>query len=123
MHSVDVQITLIILIILCAFLYTGYQPTLKMYGRSFLQSREIIAYGDNKAADDIAYSGTKVPLMKTHPEILLEIQAFVEQKLNTKFNHCMLNHYKDGSVHIGAHSDNLGELCLLDCATSFQAMI
>lgn len=86
----------------------GYQPTLKMYGRSFLQSRQIIAFGDEAAADSIKYSGTEVPLMKEHPPIMAEIQSFLEKELGTKFNHCMLNLYESGKVHIGSHSDNLG---------------
>ncbi|KAK9899207.1 hypothetical protein P389DRAFT_45420 [Cystobasidium minutum MCA 4210] len=91
---------------------TWHQPTLRMYGRSFLQSRQIVAYGDAKAADSIKYSGTEVPLVKDHPEILKEIQETLEKKLQVRFNHSMLNRYKDGSVHIGSHSDNLENLCI-----------
>ena len=90
-------------------LFAGYQPTLKMYGRSFLQSRQIIAFGDDAAADSIKYSGTEVPLMKEHPPIMAEIQSYLEKELEIKFNHCMLNLYESGNVHIGSHSDNLGE--------------
>lgn len=96
-----------------------------MYGRSFLQSRQvsygarlwrrylthcyqIVAYGSTEAADSIKYSGTEVPLEKAHPRILQEIQAELEDRLKTRFNHCMLNRYDDGSVHIGSHSDNMG---------------
>ena len=68
-----------------------------------------MAYGDSKAADSIKYSGTEVPLVKEHPDILREIQETLEEKLKVRFNHSMLNRYKDGSVHIGSHSDNLGE--------------
>jgi hypothetical protein len=80
-----------------------------MYGRSFLQSRQIAAYGSEESPETLKYSGTEVPLQKEHPPILQEIQKYVEDKLQTTFNHCMLNRYDDGSVYIGSHSDNLGE--------------
>lgn len=80
-----------------------------MYGRSFLQSRQIAAYGSEESPETLKYSGTEVPLQKEHPPILQEIQRYVEDKLHTSFNHCMLNRYDDGSVYIGSHSDNLGE--------------
>lgn len=67
-----------------------------------------MAFGDDKAAESIKYSGTEVPLVKQHPKILQEIQEVLEGKVKVRFNHCMLNRYKDGSVHIGSHSDNLG---------------
>jgi len=51
-------------------------------------------------------------LSKEHPPILQEIQLELEDRLHTKFNHCMLNRYEDGSVHIGSHSDNLENLCI-----------
>lgn len=104
-----------------------------MYGRSFLQSRQviegaiwidevrdvraliawhlpqIIAFGNEEATEEIKYSGTTVPLhRKEHPEVLQEIQRHLEDKLHTTFNHCMLNRYDDGAVYIGSHSDNLG---------------
>lgn len=77
---------------------------------SLTSSLQIVAYGDAQAADSIKYSGTEVPLVKEHPDILREIQETLEKKLQTRFNHSMLNRYKDGSVHIGSHSDNLGIL-------------
>ncbi|KAL7010069.1 hypothetical protein EMMF5_000088 [Cystobasidiomycetes sp. EMM_F5] len=67
---------------------TWYQPTLRMYGRSFLQSRQIVAYGNEEAAASIKYSGTEVPLQKEHPPILREIQSHLEDTLKTSFNHC-----------------------------------
>ena len=70
---------------------------------------KIAAYGSQEAANSIKYSGTEVPLSKEHPPILQEIQLELEDRLHTKFNHCMLNRYEDGSVHIGSHSDNLGK--------------
>ncbi|CAD6568238.1 MAG: hypothetical protein CYPHOPRED_002441 [Cyphobasidiales sp. Tagirdzhanova-0007] len=66
------------------------------------------AYGSGNSADSIKYSGTEVPLQKQHPAILQEIQAFLEDRLKTNFNHCMLNRYDTGAVYIGSHSDNLG---------------
>lgn len=84
-------------------------------------SLQIVAYGDAQAADSIKYSGTEVPLVKEHPKILREIQETLEQKLQTRFNHSMLNRYKDGSVHIGSHSDNLGVLSRFYCSMTMLA--
>lgn len=83
-----------------------YRPTLKMYGREIVQSREIAAY--SKMPDlKLKYSGQEVQ-MHPWPEVLKQMEDRVRECVgrDVKFNHAMLNLYEDGSVHIGRHSDN-----------------
>lgn len=83
-----------------------YRPTLKMYGREIVQSREIAAY--SKMPDlKLKYSGQEVQ-MHPWPEVLKQMEDRVRECVgrDVKFNHAMLNFYEDGSVHIGRHSDN-----------------
>ncbi|WVF71635.1 hypothetical protein IAT40_006443 [Kwoniella sp. CBS 6097] len=88
-----------------------YQPTLKMYGRSFPQSRQIAAYSTTPSAT-LSYSGSKITMHYPFPPILAEIRQRLEGELGVRFNHVMLNRYDDGSVYIGKHSDNLNNLVI-----------
>lgn len=87
-------------------LSTWYRPTLKVYGKSVLQSRQIAAYATDPSLV-VKYSGTTVELHTDYPTVLSSIQALVELKLGVQFNHVMLNRYDDGDVYIGLHADNL----------------
>jgi alkylated DNA repair dioxygenase AlkB len=87
-------------------LSTWYRPTLKVYGKSVLQSRQIAAYATD-ASLVVKYSGATVDLHTDYPETLSSIQTLVEEKLGVQFNHVMLNRYDDGEVYIGLHADNL----------------
>lgn len=75
-----------------------------MYGRSFKQSRKIIAYATEPF--ELKYSGQSLSMLTEWPPAVLEAKEMAEQQLGCSFNHCMLNMYEDGSVHIGAHRDN-----------------
>lgn len=74
---------------------TGYQPTLKIYGKPVTQSRKIAAFATDPDLD-VKYSGTTVQMSYDYPPLLREIQDLVEAKLNVKFNHVMLNLYENG---------------------------
>jgi alkylated DNA repair dioxygenase AlkB len=89
-----------------ADLPTWYRPTLKVYGKSVLQSRDIAAYATDPSLT-VKYSGTNVILHTDYPHVLSTIQRAVEDKLDVKFNHVMLNRYGTGDVYIGLHSDGL----------------
>jgi alkylated DNA repair dioxygenase AlkB len=89
-----------------ADLPTWYRPTLKVYGKSVLQSRDIAAYATDPSLA-VKYSGTNVVLHTDYPPVLSAIQGAVEDKLSVKFNHVMLNRYGTGDVYIGLHSDGL----------------
>ncbi|WVQ99252.1 hypothetical protein IAU59_006384 [Kwoniella sp. CBS 9459] len=88
-----------------------YQPTLKLYGKSFLQSRQIAAYSTTPSAT-LSYSGSTITMNYPFPPILEAIRTRLERELAVKFNHVMLNRYDDGSVYIGKHSDNLNNLVI-----------
>lgn len=88
---------------------TGYQPTLKIYGKPVTQSRKIAAFATDPSLD-VKYSGTTVRMSYDYPPLLREIQDLVEAKLNVKFNHVMLNLYENGralfpSLPLGASPD------------------
>lgn len=85
---------------------TWYRPTLKVYGKSVLQSRSIAAYASDPSLT-VIYSGTNVILHTIYPPVITSIQSLVEAKLGVQFNHVMLNKYESGDVYIGLHADNL----------------
>ena len=85
---------------------TWYRPTLKVYGKSVLQSREVAAYTTDPNLM-VKYSGALITLHTDYPQVLSDIQVMVEEKLGVKFNHVMLNRYGSGDVYIGLHSDGL----------------
>jgi alkylated DNA repair dioxygenase AlkB len=87
-------------------LSTWYRPTLKVYGKSVLQSRQIAAYANDPKLI-VKYSGAIVELHTEYPEVVSSIQKTVEEKLGVQFNHVMLNRYDTGDVYIGLHADNL----------------
>lgn len=89
-----------------ANLSTWYRPTLKVYGKSVLQSRQISAYANDPGLV-VKYSGAVVELHTDYPAVLSSIQTIVEEKLDVQFNHVMLNLYDKGDVYIGLHSDSL----------------
>ncbi|CAD6583037.1 MAG: hypothetical protein TREMPRED_003460 [Tremellales sp. Tagirdzhanova-0007] len=87
------------------------QPMLKMYGRTFPQSRSIAAYSTTSDAT-LSYSGSNIAMHHPFPPIIDKMRAKLENDLGVKFNHVMLNRYDDGSVYIGRHSDNLNNLVI-----------
>ncbi|RXK38521.1 hypothetical protein M231_04153 [Tremella mesenterica] len=90
---------------------TWYQPMLKLYGRTFPQSRQIAAYSIYPNTS-LSYSGTNITMHHPFPPILETMRQRLEQELGVKFNHCMLNRYDSGDVYIGKHSDNLNNLVI-----------
>ena len=84
--------------------FKGYQPTLLMYGKPYVQSRSIASYITSPTLK-ARYSGHAVKMNYPYPPLLEEIQRAVSEKLGVGFDHVMLNLYQDGSVHIGKHRD------------------
>ena len=89
-----------------AELSTWYRPTLKVYGRPVVQSREIAAYANDPNLRHKS-SGTIVDMHTDYPPVISSIQTLIEEKLGVQFNHVMLNRYDSGEVYIGLHSDTL----------------
>lgn len=67
-------------------------------------TKEGLAYtsDDNLA---VKYSGHIVRLHHNYPPLLQEIQKQIEEFLDEKFNHVMLNLYESGQEYIGKHRD------------------
>ncbi|GAA5970402.1 hypothetical protein JCM11641_001697 [Rhodosporidiobolus odoratus] len=82
-----------------------YRPTLRVYGKDVTQSRQIAAYANDPNLK-VKYSGHPVKMQYDIPPLLQEIWDKVEERLQVKFNHCMLNLYEYGNVYIGNHRDN-----------------
>ncbi|KAL9936896.1 hypothetical protein V8E36_004131 [Tilletia maclaganii] len=96
-----------------------YRPTLRVYGRDVIQSRQIAAYATTSDLK-LTYSGHPVEMHHPFPPILTEIASHLERILTptspsskkVHFNHVMANMYEDGSKYIGKHRDNRENLCI-----------
>lgn len=104
--------------------FSGYRPTLKVYGKSLIQSRAIAAYSTTPDLV-VKYSGQLVEMHHPYPPVLAKLQSQMEDALGMTasmpstsstnkdesqtshggFNHVMLNRYDDGTVYIGRHND------------------
>jgi hypothetical protein len=73
---------------------------LKMYGRTFPQSRQIAAYSTVPDAK-LKYSGSEITMNHPFPPVLETIRIRLEDELGVRFNHVMLNRYGDGNIYIG----------------------
>lgn len=73
---------------------------LKMYGRTFPQSRQIAAYSTVPDAT-LKYSGSTITMNYPFPPVLEDIRKRLESSLGVAFNHVMLNRYDDGNIYIG----------------------
>ncbi|KAK4684788.1 hypothetical protein P7C73_g5381, partial [Tremellales sp. Uapishka_1] len=77
-----------------------YRPMLKLYGKTFAQSRQIAAYSTTPNAT-LKYSGSDIEMHHPFPAPLEIIRERLERELDVKFNHCMLNLYENGDIYIG----------------------
>ena len=77
----------------------GYRPTLKVYGREIIQSREIAAFATTPDLK-LKYSGQETIMHYPFPPILDEIANRLSSDdclgKEVEFNHVMLNKYADG---------------------------
>ncbi|EIW70818.1 hypothetical protein TREMEDRAFT_61326 [Tremella mesenterica DSM 1558] len=79
---------------------TWYQPMLKLYGRTFPQSRQIAAYSIYPNTS-LSYSGTNITMHHPFPPILETMRQRLEQELGVKFNHYNLNNLVIASISLG----------------------
>lgn len=57
------------------------------------------------------YAGNIHPALDWHhAPVMHTLMKHINRLLNTGFNACLINYYRDGDAKIGAHSDNEGEL-------------
>jgi alkylated DNA repair dioxygenase AlkB len=74
-----------------------------LYGKHIITARKVAWYGDSSYS--YTYSGTTKEALPWTPE-LLSLRHSVEERVNTRFNSCLLNLYHDGSEGMGWHSDD-----------------
>lgn len=74
-----------------------------LFGKQIITKRKVAWYGDAEYA--YTYSGTTKISHKWTNE-LLALKQIVEQKLNVKFNSCLLNLYHTGNEGMAWHSDD-----------------
>lgn len=112
-QTADLFVSLYVVSAIVNCFNSGYQPTLKMYGKPYIQSRSIASYA---TSPDLTarYSGHSVQMNYPYPALLVEIQNMVSTALGIGFDHVMLNWYQDGSVYIGKHRDTKeNQVCVL----------
>ncbi|TIB70724.1 hypothetical protein E3Q23_00314 [Wallemia mellicola] len=100
---------------------TVYRPTLKIYGKDVIQSRQVAVYAIEEKRAHMKYSNHDAKVNHPFPQLvnqiagrLKEVSEFVSYQWDSylyptagvDFTHCMLNYYQDGSVYIGKHNDN-----------------
>lgn len=78
-----------------------------IYDKHIVTKRQIAWYGDENY--HYTYSGTTKQALIWTPE-LLELKKVVENKINTKFNSCLLNLYHNGDEGMSWHSDDESSL-------------
>ena len=82
-------------------------PTIRMFGKEYLQPREVAWYGDPGC--EYTYSGSKMELLEWIPPVL-ELKAIAEEKAGVVFNSVLINRYRDGNDKVSWHSDDEPEL-------------
>jgi alkylated DNA repair dioxygenase AlkB len=81
------------------------QPSIKLYGKEVKIPRLTCWMGEGS----YTYSGHKnIPV--TTPEIITQIQGWIESYTGAKFNSVLANYYRDGSDSVSWHSDDEKEL-------------
>ncbi|CAD6900175.1 unnamed protein product [Tilletia controversa] len=81
-----------------------YRPTLRVYGRDVVQSRQIA--GESLGSSSLDECGGPFP------PLLTQIAAHLTKILQIEFNHVFVNLYEDGTRYIGKHRDNKENLCI-----------
>jgi len=83
------------------------QDLITVYGKTYNQPRLTAFYSNTKNA--LEYSNIK---MDPHPfsDCLTSIKNKIEKEVNTEFNSCLLNLYRDGNDSNGWHEDNEKQL-------------
>ena len=79
----------------------------RIHGRHIVTQRQVAWYADQ--AVSYTYSGVARTALPW-PEDVLTLKTKVEDRLGERFNSCLLNRYKDGSVGMGWHADAEREL-------------
>jgi alkylated DNA repair dioxygenase AlkB len=81
------------------------QRRIVLFGRAILQPRLIAWAGERP----YRYSGQTLPARPFDPA-LAEVRARVEAHTGARFNHVLVNRYRDGGDRMGYHADDEPEL-------------
>eukprot|EP00873_Tetraselmis_striata_P034498 jgi/Tetstr1/454762/TSEL_041645.t1 len=81
------------------------QRDIQMMGKRVMQPR-LVAYMADDSSLAYTYSGTKLEPDCWHPFVLRAKEEVERLTPGAKFNSCLLNLYRNGSDHVGWHSDD-----------------
>lgn len=103
-------------------MYTGYRPTLKIYGKDVIQSRQVAVFAIEKERAQMKYSNHDAKVDYPFPAVINRIAKRLKEVSTSfrsmyslpeltlaaeiDFTHCMINYYENGNVYIGKHNDN-----------------
>lgn len=86
-------------------LYCEHEPEITVWGKLCHQKRDVGFYSD--VSNGYKYSST---ISRSHSlseqPLLTELLTELNKYLETNFNGILVNRYKNGTKHIGAHSDD-----------------
>ena len=83
------------------------QDLITVYGKTYNQPRLTAFYSNTKNA--LEYSNIKMDPHK-FSDCITSIKNKIEKEVNTEFNSCLLNLYRDGNDSNGWHADNEKQL-------------
>lgn len=81
--------------------------TIIVAGKTFTVERKTCSFSDSNL--EYHYSGISNKSINWDEKIL-KIKKKVEKITNQKYNYCLVNYYKDGSIALGYHSDSEKDL-------------
>ncbi|XP_006825635.1 DNA oxidative demethylase ALKBH2-like [Saccoglossus kowalevskii] len=86
---------------------TGKQAQVHIFGKWHTISRKQVAHGDTGLT--YTFSNNRIPARPWTP-LLTEIRDNISRLTGHEFNFVLINRYKDGNDHIGAHRDDEDDL-------------
>ena len=86
---------------------TWRQDKIQLFGKKILQPRLTAYFGE--PGNSYTYSGLKME-PEEFPQELLELKERCERQIDSFFNVCLANLYRDGKDSMGWHSDDEKEL-------------
>ncbi|TIB00875.1 hypothetical protein E3P81_03297 [Wallemia ichthyophaga] len=84
-----------------------YRPTLKIFGKDVIQSRQVAVFAIERERAQMKYSNHDAKVDYPFPAVINRIAKRLREVCGVDFTHCMVNYYADGDTYIGKHSDNL----------------
>lgn len=84
------------------------RPPVQIYGRTLRQRRDVGFFSDTPGVPGYRYSGQTMPAqpLRPHP-VLRRLLRRVNRELGCQYNAILVNRYRTGADHLGAHRDSL----------------